>query len=101
MSHDINIPSSSATSCRYLVRWVTLLLGLPMCVFMSTCDRGRQKTVQSSAVKAILVAEPNPVPAGDLNQPAASTVVTWNTGNGTTGYLYVKVDREPETFVTQ
>jgi hypothetical protein len=99
MSQYIKIPSRSATTCRYRVRWVTLLLGLLICVFLNTCDGGRQKAVQGSGVKPILVAEPNPVPAGDLDQPLASTVITWNTGSGVIGDLYVKANRSREVFL--
>jgi hypothetical protein len=51
--------------------------------------------------KAVLEAEPNPVPAGDINKPLGVTTITWNTGNGTIGDLYVKVDREPEKFMAR
>ncbi|PYV47346.1 MAG: hypothetical protein DMG92_16500 [Acidobacteria bacterium] len=43
-----------------------------------------------------MTAEPNPAPAGDPDQPLATTVITWNTGNEATGDLYVKVNRSPE-----
>jgi hypothetical protein len=46
-----------------------------------------------------LAADPNPVPAGNLDQPLGSTVITWNTGSEVAGDLYVKVDRSDEVFV--
>jgi hypothetical protein len=51
--------------------------------------------------KPLLLAEPNPVPAGDLDQPLAATQVTWNTGDNTIGDLYVKVNRSPEAFLAR
>jgi hypothetical protein len=48
-----------------------------------------------------LSASPNPVPAGDISKPVGSTTITWDTGNGAIGDLYVKVDREPEKFMVR
>jgi hypothetical protein len=101
MSSSIEIAYASARNRRLGHRSINLLLGLATCVFLGACDRGSRQTVQNSTVKPSLSAEPNPIPAGDPNQPLGTTVITWNTGNGTTGYIYVKIDREPEKFVTQ
>jgi hypothetical protein len=49
----------------------------------------------------ILSANPNPVPAGDIDKPLGTTTITWDTGDGGTGDLYVKVDREPEKFMAR
>lgn len=86
---------------RYPGYCAALLAGVLVCLCLITCDRARRQTAQSQAAKPILFAEPNPLPAGDPNQPLGTTTITWNTGNGTIGYLYVKVDRQPEKFVTQ
>jgi hypothetical protein len=86
---------------RYPGYCAALLAGVFVCLCLSTCDRARRQTAQSQTAKPILFAEPNPLPAGDPNQPLGTTTITWNTGNGTIGYLYVKVDRQPEKFVTQ
>jgi hypothetical protein len=99
MSQDIKIPSRPATGYRYRIRRVTLLLSLPICVFLNACDGGRHKAVAGSRGRPTLVAEPNPVPAGDLDQPLGSTVITWNTGTGVSGNLYVKVNRSQEVFL--
>jgi hypothetical protein len=48
-----------------------------------------------------LTAQPNPVPAGDPDQPLATTVITWNTGDAATGDLYVKANRSPEVFLAR
>jgi hypothetical protein len=79
----------------------TLLVGFSICLCLSTCHRPSRQTNQTSTAKPVLSAEPNPVPAGDPTQPLGTTVITWDTGNGTNGYLYVKVDRQPEKFITQ
>lgn len=47
----------------------------------------------------MLSAYPNPVPTGDPDKPTASTQITWDTGNGKIGELYVKIDREDERLV--
>jgi hypothetical protein len=46
-----------------------------------------------------LIAEPNPVPAGNPDQLLGTTVITWNTGSEAAGDLYVKVDRSDEVFM--
>jgi hypothetical protein len=44
----------------------------------------------------MIMASPNPVPAGE---GASTTTITWNTGDGTMGYVYVSVnDREESLF---
>jgi hypothetical protein len=55
--------------------------------------------VNGPTAKPVLSASPNPVPAGDPDQPVASTQITWDTGDGTIGDLYVKIDREDERLV--
>jgi hypothetical protein len=98
MGEFIKIPYRSATNRTYYVRCAALLLSFPICLFLSTCD-GARHTTQGSTAKPILFAEPNPVPAGDPDQPTGTTVITWNTGDTTIGDLYVKVNRAPEVFV--
>jgi len=51
--------------------------------------------------KPFLSADPNPVPAGNLDQPLGSTVITWNTGSAATGDLYVKANRSPQVFLAR
>lgn len=41
------------------------------------------------------------MPAGELDKPVGTTTITWDTGTGALGDLYVKVDREPEKFITR
>src|SRR3712207_5852602 len=45
-----------------------------------------------------LVANPNPVPAGP--EPGTTTV-TWNTGDGSIGRVYVSVDGHPEVLFVE
>ncbi len=75
---------------------ITCLLG---CLFLNSCRRVKQSAADGRRAKPVLFALPNPVPAGDPDQPAASTQITWDTGDGTIGFLYVKIDREDERFV--
>jgi hypothetical protein len=90
----------SATSGRDSARWIALLLGLSVCLLLSTCHSvRRQQTARSPGAKPVLSASPNPVPAGDLDQPLGSTQISWNTGNGSEGDVYVKVNRDPEVFL--
>ena len=80
-------------------RRVTLVLGLFVCLVLSACHGARRRTVNGPTAKPVLSASPNPVPAGDPDQPVASTQITWDTGDGTIGDLYVKIDREDERLV--
>jgi hypothetical protein len=80
---------------------VTLLALLSGCGLLSTCDRTRRPTTDSAARKPVLSANPNPVPSGDIEEPLGTTTITWDTGNGAVGELYVKVNREPEKFMSR
>jgi hypothetical protein len=89
-----------------LSRWTplrcgTLLLGLCLCLLLTTCNKARRHTTQFATAQAVLSASPNPVPAGDPDQPVGTTTITWDTGNGAIGDLYVKVDRQPETLMAR
>lgn len=81
----------------------TLLLSFAVCwLLLGACDSGRRHSTQngtSSSHKPILFAEPNPVPAGNPDQPLATTQITWSTGGEAMGDLYVKVNRAPEVFL--
>ena len=78
----------------------TLLTVLCGCV-LSTCDRTRPLTTDGAKGKAVLSASPNPVPSGDIEKPLGTTTITWDTGNGAAGDLYVKVNREREKFMSR
>ena len=80
---------------------VMLLAALFVCIVLSTCDRTRRPTTDSATPTAVLSASPNPVPSGDIEKPLGTTTITWDTGNGAAGDLYVKVNREPETFISR
>jgi hypothetical protein len=70
-------------------------------LLLTACPRAPREThsrVPKTQTKPFLSADPNPVPAGDPDQPLGSTVITWNTGDEATGELYVKVNRSPEVF---
>jgi hypothetical protein len=78
----------------------TFLLYLTICLPFSACHNDPWPD-HNSARKPILVASPNPVPAGDLDQPLASTQISWTTGDNTVGDLYVKDNRSPEVFLAR
>lgn len=72
------------------------------CLLLSACSGGRHHSTQDRTDgKPLLTAEPNPVPAGDPDQPLATTLITWNTGGAAAGDLYVKVNRSPEVFLSR
>jgi hypothetical protein len=84
-------------------RILPLLLGIAVCCsVLNGCDGGRRHSTQDATRGTpLLFAEPNPLPAGDPDQPLATTVITWNTGSEAKGDLYVKVNRSPEVFIAR
>lgn len=48
-----------------------------------------------AASAATIAASPNPVPAGE---GVGTTTITWNTGEGTAGQVYVSVDGGSESI---
>ncbi len=80
------------------------MLSLPLscsfsicCLLLGACSEGRHHSfADRTDGKPVLTADPNPVPAGNPDQPLATTVITWNTGDEATGDLYLKVNRSPE-----
>jgi hypothetical protein len=81
------------------VRCVATILGIAIWLTVPACDTGRRHASEIGAAQPVLSASPNPVPAGDLDQPVGATVVTWNTGPGVSGNLYVKSNRSREVLV--
>src|SRR5262249_47793227 len=81
------------------LRCINVLLGLFVCILLIACYHDRRQAGGNGAARPVLSATPNPIPAGDLDNPLGTTTITWDTGNGTPGDLYVKVDREPEKLI--
>lgn|SRR6266478_1752209 len=95
----INSVCGRVISDTFSVRCITLVLGLSVCLFLNACPGARQHAKHSPTAKPVLSASPNPVPAGDPDQPVGSTQISWDTGDETVGDLYVRIDREDERFV--
>jgi hypothetical protein len=87
-----NLSQCAANGC---VRCLALAAGLSICLLLTGCDSAGRRPAQTGAAQPVLPASPNPVPAGDINHPLGTTTITWDTGNGAIGDLYVKVDRQP------
>ena len=100
MRQSIKTCYTRVISGTFSVRCTTLVLGLSVSLFLSACPGARKQTLNTPTAKPVLSANPNPVPAGDPDQPVASTQISWDTGDGTTGDLYVRIDREGERFVS-
>lgn len=81
------------------VRFIAAILGFSLGLTVPACDTGQRHPSHRADVQPVLSASPNPVPAGDLDQPVGATVLTWNTGSGVIGALYVKANRSREVFV--
>ena len=94
MNHTVKVVNHA---CR--THCAVLLLLLLFCACVSACEHKRSAPKQHSAGKPLLVAEPNPIPAGDPDNPVASTQIKWDTGDGRPGDLYVKIDREEERLI--
>jgi hypothetical protein len=98
MSIDNNLVSYTCMAV-YYVRCCGFILVMSVCLWFTGCHSAHRQTGHSSTAKPILSASPNPIPAGDPDKPVASTQITWDTGDGTIGNLYVKIDREDERLV--
>jgi hypothetical protein len=73
-------------------------------LLLMACPRAQRKidsNIPKMQTKPFLFADPNPVPAGNPDQPLGSTVITWNTGDEAPGDLYVKVNRSPQVFLAR
>jgi hypothetical protein len=79
----------------------TTAVFLPL-LFFAGCNPSKipEATAPSAspgASTATITASPNPVLA---SQGPGTTTVTWNTGDGSAGQVYVSVDGGPETLFT-
>lgn len=90
---------ASGNAC--FVRCISLVVGLSICGLLGACDSARRQISNTALQKPLLSASPNPVPTGDINQALGRTTILWNTGDGSMGDLYVKIDREPEKFIAR
>jgi len=80
---------------------MTMVFAFSSCLLLSSCDTARRESIHNGTTQSILSASPNPVPAGDLDQPLGTTQVSWNTGSQAIGDLYVKVNRSSELFLAR
>ena len=76
---------------------LTAVVLMPL-FFCAACDsskhpRANVSPASPAASAATITASPNPVPAGE---GLATTTITWNTGDGRMGQVYVSVDGGPE-----
>jgi len=99
MNEEHNNFRGRSKLCSGYVRHVTLFIALLVCMFPGACGNARRRSATRPTAKPVLSANPNPVPAGHPDQRVASTEITWNTGDGSIGDLFVKIDREEERFV--
>jgi ABC-type transport system substrate-binding protein len=75
----------------------TIAILLPL-FFFAACGPSKNPEANASAASpaasaATITASPNPVTTGE---GPGTTTVTWNTGDGTTGQVYVSEDGGPE-----
>ena len=79
----------------------TITIFVPL-FFFAACGPSKNPEANSSATSPAaaaptLTASPNPVTTGE---GPGTTTITWNTGDGTTGQVYVSEDGAPETLFT-
>ena len=79
----------------------TVAILLPL-FFFAACGPSKSPEANASAASpaahaASITASPNPVTTGEGN---GTTTITWNTGDGATGQVYVSEDGAPETLFT-
>jgi ABC-type transport system substrate-binding protein len=78
---------------------LTAAVLLPL-FFFAACNSSKNPEANMSpaspaASAATITASPNPVPVGE---GLGTTTITWNTGDGTVGQVYVSVDGGPESL---
>jgi hypothetical protein len=75
--------------------WATAVV-LPL-FFFAACNPSKapEATAPSGAPGASITASPNPVPA---SQGPGTTTITWDTGDGGAGQVYVSTDGGPEVI---
>ena len=99
MQENAANPSWCITNSGRSAIWIILVVGFSSCLLFSSCDTARRQPIHDGTRQPILSADPNPVPTGDPDKPVASTQVSWDTGDGGIGELYVKIDREDERLI--
>jgi hypothetical protein len=80
---------------------LTIAILLPL-LFFGACGPSKNPEANVSAASpaapaATITASPNPVTTGE---GSGTTTITWNTGDGTSGQVYVSEDGAPETLFT-
>ena len=80
----------------------TIAVLLPL-FFFAACGPSKSPEANASAASpaaaaATITASPNPVTTGE---GPGTTTITWNTGDGTAGQVYVSEDGAPETLFTE
>ena len=77
----------------------TIAILLPL-IFFAACGPSKNPDTNASAASpaapaATITASPNPVTTGE---GSGTTTITWNTGDGAAGQVYVSEDGAPETL---
>lgn len=73
----------------------TIAILLPL-LFFDACGPSKHPEANASAAPvATITASPNPVTTGE---GSGTTTITWNTGDGTAGQVYVSEDGGAETL---
>lgn len=80
---------------------LTIAILLPL-FFFAICGPAKNSEADAQAASpaasaATITASPNPVTTGE---GPGTTTITWNTGDGTTGQIYVSEDGGPERLFT-
>jgi len=67
-------------------RFIPLIIILLALFSFAACNRSENPSANPAASGATITASPNPVPT---SQGLGTTTITWNTGDGTNGQVYV------------
>jgi hypothetical protein len=89
----------TATSDLFALLVAIVLLPLSACKRQGTFEKqSPSQTAAKSAKSPVIRAEPNPVPPG--TEPG-STVISWDTGDGNVGEVYVSISGAPEQLFSR
>jgi predicted small lipoprotein YifL len=84
----------------FMKRFIPAIAILLPLFFLAACGPSKNpeanvSTATPAASSATVTASPNPVA---ITEGPGTTTITWNTGDGTTGQVYVSEDGAPETL---
>ena len=77
---------------------IAVIVTAASCASKQSLPKNTENQTSASQPAAMLIATPNPVPAG---KEAGTTKVAWKTGNGASGQVFVSENGSPEQLFAE